>query len=582
MKKQWMFLLLILILLLTSYVSPAYADTWPASREELLAENLQEESWYWSDGERYSPAKKWAELWARKNYGEDAILLSTQCVDTEQSLWVSVKKLLDGYLWLESDTWEIQLIPQKLPDDLDYQDGVLTTSIQVVRLAKETEGIFRQMSYLLIGFLPPEGTFHDLFELRTFLHEDPRLTDLLEELRTVVPDDVKEIDLRTVLGDDVLDVEEAWMLNADVCVLVRNPGWDKGYEIILLDLKDFSILSRTPVPYQADQYVLKPGWDGSGYYLQFFSWRELPDHSGDDWEQYIYEFMYNYVRASILPDGTVDVGGLTQNWHTVMPGGKTVIRTADNGSLYAIDLAADEEELLIQGSLSEDSDEIAGYVPFWDELRPEGWDMRQDGFYPFYDPEDIYFSIRVFKVAQPLDEHRFVYTVNTWECCVGYGVYDLQTRTDHRITGLWYFYGMGGDMLYGTTLMANANTYESSPLPESVQEQFAEVSDYMTSNEVNCDISPDGRLLALTGMKERINEANKWWVSRGEEPWYKSEGNTVTITDIRTGDVIKAYDIYNSFATVYSVSFYGDTRIMVFFQPNELGSAYLYFFNIAE
>ena len=131
MKERLVFLLLALTLCLHLFPSPGHAEAWPASRQELAAENLLEERGYWRDGEYHSPAKKWAELWARKNYGEDAIIFSTQRIDTGQSLCVNVEKLLDGYQWLETDAWEIQLTPQKLPDDLELSEGVLTVSVQV-------------------------------------------------------------------------------------------------------------------------------------------------------------------------------------------------------------------------------------------------------------------------------------------------------------------------------------------------------------------------------------------------------------------------------------------------------------------
>ena len=112
--------------------------------------------------------------------------------------------------------------------------------------------------------------------------------------------------------------------------------------------------------------------------------------------------------------------------------------------------------------------------------------------------------------------------------------------------------------------MADANTYESSTLPETVQEQLAEVS-AMEDGIVDYDISPDGRLLALTGMKSRHGDAS-----------------TVTITDIRTGNLVTSYDIHNPFASEYSVSFYGDKRFLLLFQPEERNSAYIYLVEIKK
>jgi len=54
---------------------------------------------------------------------------------------------------------------------------------------------------------------------------------------------------------------------------------------------------------------------------------------------------------------------------------------------------------------------------------------------------------------------------------------------------------------------------------------------------------------------------------------------TVTVTDLRTGDMIKAYHIYNPFANEYTITFFDNTRFMVFFEPEEPGSAYIYLFD---
>jgi hypothetical protein len=260
----------------------------------------------------------------------------------------------------------------------------------------------------------------------------------------------------------------------------------------------------------------------------------------------------------------------------VMPGGKIAVREAD-GSLYDVDLTTCKEELLIQGvpSMTRDSDGASyetylKYIPCPDDIGYCDWD--EDGKplpYIFPVDEDTYyenslFYWRDFCVYKPLDEFRFVYTVNGWECGAGYGVYDLKTHTNHRITGSGDFWGMEGNTIYGSALRTDVDTLESSLLPISVQEQFGEAG-YMEDGDVECDISPDGRLLALTGMKSRHSDAS-----------------TVTVTDIQTGSIIKTYDIYNPFATESSVSFYGDTCFMLFFYPKEHGSAYIYLFNVAE
>lgn len=394
-----------------------------------------------------------------------------------------------------------------------------------------------------------------------------------------LPEGVTEIDLRTVLGNDAKEIAEVWIINENVCAILRESYIDcKGYEfeIIVLDILNHTILSRTPVPPAQSQYVYaRPGLVEGVLYLQFESWGDCPQEELFLWPV----SKCTFIKASVFPDGTVDIGNVTEDWAMTMPGNKTSIREGDDGSLYAIDLATRAEELLIQGFSEKESsilipNAIPKYIPFWDELPSDGVGIP-------YEPDDIYSSIRDFFLVKPLDEHRFVYGVSSWEWNAGFGVYDLQTRTDHRITGRLDFFCVAENTLFGSILKADANTYETWPLPESVQDQFAEVSEYSTSTDVNCSISPDGNLLAVTGLKPRYREYNGWMEARGEEPEY-SEANTVIITDVNTGDMITTYDIYNPLATEYTVSFYDNTHFMLFCRPEEFGYAYIYLFDAGE
>ena len=372
-------------------------------------------------------------------------------------------------------------------------------------------------------------------------------------LRTIVPECVTEIDLKAALGEDVYDVEDAWMLNADVCVILRQPLEEEDSELIVLDTRDHTVLSRTPIPYQT--YNPEQGFDDGVFYLL------MAPLDTDN-----YNDLFFLVKATVAPDGTVIFDTVPEGL-TVMPGGKTAAREAADRSLYAVDLKTNKEELLIQGvaPMTRDSqgasyETFLKYVPCPDD---EGYDTLT-----FPIDEETYYENdmllwRDFYVYKPLDEYRFVYQVFGWEWGAGYGIYDLKTRTDHRITGRGYLCGMAGNTLYGSALRTDADTLASSPLPPSVQEQL-ETANAMGS-DVDYDISKDGRLLALAGMKSE-----------------RSDTSTVTITDIQTGNIIKTYEIYNPFAVESSVSFYGDTRCMLFFWPMEHGSAYIYLFDIEE
>ncbi len=399
------------------------------------------------------------------------------------------------------------------------------------------------------------------------------------ERRTIVPEGVTEIDLRTVLGDDALDVNEVWMLNADVCIILRELPEYWGHELILLDMRDCSVLSRTPVPLTWSP--LKQFWDGDTLCL-LFNAKSL------DW----YRIKEACIKVTIAADGTVNVGVSEQHNITIMPSDDdTAIREASDGSLYVTDLYTGEEELLIQGVAGPNGgmsyEDFLAYVPCWDELGYNGessWGSDHPVAFPLNEKElerGYMEFFRSFRVYRPLDEYRFIYAVDGWEIGAGYGIYDLETRTDHRITGRGYFMGMGGNTLYGSYLMADVNTYESSPVPETVREQFEEASEWKTNYLVGHDISPDGKLLALTGMIPRSISEKRWWDTYDTEPKF-DYAHTVTVTDIRTGDIIKTYDIDNPFATEHTVTFIDDTRLMLLCLPKDGGSAYIYLFNIED
>ena len=408
-------------------------------------------------------------------------------------------------------------------------------------------------------------------------------TDSLAELRTVVPEGVTEIDLRVILGDDAREVKKAWMQNADICILLRSQPEDEAekygptlYELIVLDMQYLSILSRTPVPNAS--YYFHQGREDDAFRFWFTPIEVTLEEPQDDSLSWMDDAARSYICVSISRDGTVDIGDSVRSELTVMPGGKIAIRTAIDGSLYGEDLTTGKEDLLIQGiprelwqpNTPEELQTVAAfeayakYVPCWDEL--EDWDDKE---------ELDFYNTREFHVSKPLDEFRFVYTVSSWEWSAGYGIYDLQTRTDHQITRQGDFFGMVGDTLFGESLKASINTYESARLPELVREQFEAAARRDTGALVDCDISPDGKSVALTGMMARSIEEKSWWDTKGIEPKF-DYAHTITLTNIETGDLVKAYDIYNPFATESTVSFYANTLFMLFCTPKELGSAYIY------
>lgn len=403
---------------------------------------------------------------------------------------------------------------------------------------------------------------------------------------TTLPDGVTEIDLQTILGDDAIDIKEAWMPNADICILLRSKPEEEDekygatfYELITLDMKALSPISRTPIPNAAYHY--RSGWDDG--ILQF--WFMASEGSSYNSLFWIKDAVRSTRCVSIAPDGTMDISDTPQRGRVVMPDGTTAIETANDGSLYAIDLKSSEKELLIQGipralwqpdtpeALASDTafEAYAQYVPCPDEA--EHW--LDESSLDFYHTREFY-------ATYVLDAYRFVYVVSSWEWSAGYGVYDLRTRTDHRITGHGDFFGIVNNTLFGETLRADATTYEITPLPELVHEQFEAAARWDTNALVDCDISPDGKLLALTGMIARSHSEKKWWTEKNIEPKF-DYAHTVTLTDIETGALVATYDIDNPLATESIVSFYDDTHIMLFCEPTQQGgSSYIYLLDISD
>jgi hypothetical protein len=383
---------------------------------------------------------------------------------------------------------------------------------------------------------------------------------------TALPEGVTELELHGVLGWDAYGYGDVWMLSENICVMLRVKAFEdytmpEEYDLLLLDIRDGSLLSRTPIPTPNGEVFYDQGEDDGVFFLRFVK-------ESEDWHE-TGVWADDYFKVFIGSDGAATIGDPDESVQTVMPGGKTAIREANDGSLYAVDIATGEEELLIQGVAdgfgTPSYESYLNYIPTWDDAEydedvngnPIPFPMDEDDFYG-----DRVYLFRDFSVYRPLDEHRFVYAVEGWESGAGYGVYDLQTRTDHRVTGQReYFCGMGGNTLYGVRLMADASTYESSPLPEGTQEQFHKATDWTNDSVIDYDISPDGKLFAL-------------W----EETTWDSFASTVTITDISTGKTVATYDSDDAVGMVFQ----DDTHMLLFRDLKDGGSPYMYLIEIEE
>ena len=125
-------------------------------------------------------------------------------------------------------------------------------------------------------------------------------------------------------------------------------------------------------------------------------------------------------------------------------------------------------------------------------------------------------------------------------------MYDVFTQSDRRIIGTGDYFGRRGNILCGTNIMADCNSYEIKQLPTSISEQFEEVM-AMEDGIILYDISADGKYLALTGLRSR-----------------KDGASDIAISDMATGDAVFTRNFAETDAEIYSVSFYAENNLMLF------------------
>lgn len=408
------------------------------------------------------------------------------------------------------------------------------------------------------------------------------------ETQVALPKGVTKISLEEILGRDASDITDVWLINENICVLLRYLGEGGLYpindELIVLDAGSGSVLSRTLIP-DVD-YLSKTDWEDGLLHLKF-----VQIH----YDEETYSEDYYDVKITLDLNGTVSNIIAIPREPVLMADGQIEIHHSNDGSLYAVDVATGEEKILLQG-VSDNGlytvsyEDAIKYVPFWDEIEPgeEEWDGKDydyscSDFFPSpllecdYDPNDfIMDAFREFYVYKPLDEYRFVYTVSGWEYSAGFGIYDLETYTDHRITGRGALFGLAGNTLFGAMIKADVNTYETFYYPESVKEQLFEVSlnRWIQDYPAYCDISPDGKWLVLTGMKTRHRNTDY------DVPTF-GDVSTASVTNIETGKIVKSYNIDDPYLWEWDLSFYDDTHFMLLCQSEE-GYPIIYLFDIEE
>jgi hypothetical protein len=364
------------------------------------------------------------------------------------------------------------------------------------------------------------------------------------------------INLSKCLGYEAAHAANAWMLNDEVCVVLLRPPEADYAELALVHVEDVQVLSRTSVA--GISYLRECRWDDDVLYLVF-----APPYSEDT------GVIPEYIKASIAQDETVSLDTVPSDG-IIMPDGDTFIHEA-GGSLYAIDLLTGGNTLLLQGVPDPYSDSFQGdtyeifqqYEAGPDEMWYDG--TNEDG-YPlslaideetFYDNEIQFW--RNYHVVKALDDSRFIYAVYGWEWGAGFGIYDLKTHTNYRITGRGYFYDTVGNTLYGSYLTADSETYQSTPLPLALQEQFEKVN-AQVDEVTDYSVAPNGRLVAF--MSDLPDESD-----------YK----LLSVMDAQSGNTLWVWALeFDESPDVFRIHFYNNTQLMIYIK-SEYEPAQLFF-----
>lgn len=357
---------------------------------------------------------------------------------------------------------------------------------------------------------------------------------------------VDRISLDSVLGTASAQVIDARGLGPDAYLLSTRSADGTGMDLTVVHALHHAVIARQHIPEAA--FMSAQWWSGGALHL------ELSDH------------MMDTIQLTVTPEGSISLEEHTEG-ELSMPGGNTLIRRSPDGSLYSVDKASGRETLLLQGVPTSEQEAGAyqkyrAYVLVPDDY---GYDLTDDQGRALTHPvseavfqENEYMLSRAFHAFGPLDAQRFLYTVTGWEWCAGFGVYDLSTSTDHRITGSGCLFDRKGDRLFGSAVAADAATLETQPLPQPVQAALAAVTE-MSDGNVDFAISPDGGLLAIAGMRSRDDSARD-----------------LSLLDIQTGALLGEYDTDVEDEREFRVSFLSSDRILLFPSPQEEGPEAMY------
>lgn len=367
------------------------------------------------------------------------------------------------------------------------------------------------------------------------------------------------IDLGRVLNESALHLVDAFVVNEQACALLYQSPGEGQLELIFFDLVGLKALHS--VLLSGAESLLSRAMVGETLCLTF---------TPKGWEE-----GQPLLSACVQPDLTVTFG-TTRDDEVLLPGGQTAILTAEDGSLVAKDVQTGQETLLIKGippsfltpSGQPDYQSFLQYQPVKDDVGYDGQDaygmqLTLPKTQQEYE-ENEFQLVRSFHFYQPLSATRFVYAAFGWEWGAGFGVYDLAKKSDHRFTGRGSLFGLKDGKLISTTLIADTQTLQSSPLPKNITGQLEEVV-AMEDSVVAYDIAKNGRLLAIAGLNTR------------------EEGAPVLrVSDLNTGRALYEAQPLSPDALPQRVAFVGSNRVLLFLLSEEGGPASLQLYTFSE
>lgn len=356
---------------------------------------------------------------------------------------------------------------------------------------------------------------------------------------------VRIIDLEELIDSDASKVRGAFVLNQSTCVLVTQTPTNNNMEVVLFDIKDLQVISRASI-LNVDVLDYQYWCEGT-LHLWFRPVFEENNENSD-----------KYVEVIIKQNGQISTS-IKRQLIMQMPDGKTGVYSADDWSLVTIDFSSGDMKLLLQGvpdNLSPDRDDNMSYMRYlkYEQHSDDiGYDLRNDNGQLISHPlsendflENEMWLWRYFTPFEPVDDHRFVYTVYGWEWGAGYGVYDVTASKNYRITGTGKLLGRRGNLLFGSDIVTDIDSFQSSRYPFAIRELFSEMID-QENRKIDFDISPNGKLLVLMGSK-------------------KMNPSTITIYDLKTGNIQYFADIsIPPSAIECQVSFINETSVLLLY-----------------